>query len=285
MGIWELKQFGLASRKESATSGRLVNVSISTISENPDQPRKKFFEEDLQELAESIKHNGIIQPLIVRKLPGTDMKYELVAGERRLKAAKLAGEIQVPCVVIETNRQQSAILALMENMQRKDLNFFEEAQGIAKLISVYKLSQEEVAAYLGKAQSTVSNKLRLLKYSEREVEQFLNAGLTERHARALLKLSTEELRELAISKVISGNLTVQETEALVESLIIGEKEKASFEKRKVVLRDVRLYINTIKKTVENMNEVGIAAGIEKREGIGCIEYVVRIPLEESAKGK
>lgn len=281
--MWELKQFGLTNKKDTPTVGRLINITVSNITQNPDQPRKKFFEEDLQELAESIKHNGIIQPLIVRKLPGADAKYELVAGERRLKAAKLAGEVQVPCVVIETNRQQSAILALMENMQRKDLNFFEEAQGIAKLISVYKLSQEEVAAYLGKAQSTVSNKLRLLKYNDHEVEQFLNAGLTERHARALLKLTTEELRELAINKVIAANLTVQETEALVESLIIGAKEKANFEKRKVVLRDVRLYINTIKKTVENMNEVGIAAGIEKRQGIGCIEYVVRIPLEEPNK--
>ena len=199
---------------------RVVEVNVSEIVPNPHQPRTDFDLADMQSLAESIAQNGILQPLTVRK--DADQRYELVAGERRLRAAKLAGLQSVPCIILDISERNSAIMALVENIQRQDLSFFDEASAIEKLISYYGMTQEDAAAKLGKAQSTIANKLRLLRLTQAERDVIMKYNLTERHARALLRLRAPEERLQILDKVIKYNLNVEKTEAAVEAKIIRD---------------------------------------------------------------
>lgn len=259
---------------------RVVELDVSQIVPNPNQPRTQFDREDLSRLAKSIMQDGILQPLTVRRLGG---KYELVSGERRMRAAKMAGCRKVPCIVISVSEQASAFLALVENIQRQDLCFFDEAEAISKLITQYGLTQEKVALRLGMAQSTVANKLRLLKLSEAQRAEIMRLGLTERHARAVIRLETPQQRDFMIEKIAENNLNVERTETLIEKLLSQSKREDSIRRRAVVLRDVRLFMNTINKAVEVMKLAGVEADTRKIQSDSCIEYVITIPITQENK--
>lgn len=246
----------------------------------PHQPRKVFDEYELQALADSIAVNGIIQPLTVRK--GDSGKYILIAGERRLRAARMASLRRVPCVLHRTNETTSALYALTENMQRADLNFFEEAYGIQRLITDFGFSQSEVAVRLGMANSTVSNKLRLLKLSPAVQERISAASLTERHARALLRLPTEQ-REQTLDKIIAEGLSLYQAEELINSILNPQQESVTDAPeqntkpiRKSAIGDVKLFANSLSKLLITMQNAGITANSKKSENDKYIEYKVRI---------
>lgn len=261
--------------KEKTEEQRVLSIAVELIIPNPHQPRTSFHDPELRQLADSIRQNGILQPLTVRQ---RGERYELIAGERRLRAAKLAGLRAVPCIIMEINERNSAILALVENIQRQDLGFFDEAAAIEKLITYYGMTQEDAALKLGKAQSTVANKIRLLRLTAPEREMILEHHLTERHARALLKLGSAEERLTVLDKVVKHRLNVEKTERLIDEMLGKTRERENFRRRSVLFRDVRLFANTINKAVETMQAAGIPAASQKMQFDDYIEYRVRIPL-------
>ena len=214
-------------KEREKEENKVLQLPVSEIVPNPHQPRTEFDYSDITSLAESICQNGILQPLSVRKV---DKGYELIAGERRLRAAKLVKLKYVPCIVLNISERTSAILALVENIQRQDLSFFDEANAIEKLISYYGMTQEDAAIKLGKAQSTIANKLRILKLSDEEKELIIKFNLTERHARAMLRLANKEERMIILEKVIKYNLNVERTEQAIDEYIGKAKEKLSYKK-------------------------------------------------------
>lgn len=252
---------------------KVIQIDVDKIVPNPYQPRKSFGD-DLSGLAESIRHNGILQPLSVREIQNG---YELIAGERRLRAAKLNGMKEVPCIVIKITERNSAVMALIENIQRADLNFFEEASAIEKLIDFYGMTQEDAAVKLGKSQSTIANKLRLLRIGESEQIKIYEYGLTERHARALLKLKTPEEQSDVIELAYKRGLNVEATERYIESFIESKAKNERISKFSGAFKDVRLFVNTLNKAVEMMKAAGINADSQKIQEDGYIEYIVRIP--------
>lgn len=255
---------------------RLIMLKPSEITASPDQPRKSFDEYELKRLCDSIKASGIIQPLIVRK---TESGYRLIAGERRLKAAVMAGLRRVPCVIHKTDDETAALYSLLENLQRSNLTVFEEAEGINRLITEYGISQSEAAARLGISQSGLSNKLRLLKLSDSIKERVSSARLTERHARALLRLPEEE-REQALDRIIAEGLTVSQTEEYISSLLTPEEKPAPASHgepvRKSAIGDVRLFSNSLSKLLSTLQSSGINAKSRKYETDKYIEFKVRI---------
>ena len=258
---------------------KISDIPIIKIRPNKAQPRKVFNEEDLNALSQSITENGILQPLTVRKVSTTE--YELIAGERRLRASVMAGLRKVPCIVIKCSEKESAVYALLENLQRSDLGMFEEARGVSRLIRRYGLTQQEAAVKLGKTQSTIANKLRLLRLTYEEQEWIENAGLSERHARALLKLGDEGARREALSKIISENLNVQQSENLI-NLMLSSSPKSNKKQgtSKAVIKDVRIFVNTINKAIDTMRLAGIDAQSDKTDTDNFIEYTIRIPKKQ-----
>ncbi len=254
---------------------KLLMLKPNEIEPSKNQPRKTFDEYELKLLADSIQSSGIIQPLIVRK--GVDGKYELIAGERRYLAAKKVGLRRIPCVLHNTDDKTAAIYAIMENLQRQDLTFFEEAEAINRLIIHFEMSQLEVATRLGLAQSTLSNKLRLLRLSEDQRKRILTARLTERHARALLRLDGEE-RENALNYIIANALSLKESEEYIENILNPRQEDLPPEKpiRKYAISDVRLFYNSLSKLVNTLQNAGLNAKTRKYENEKYIEYKVRI---------
>ena len=247
----------LLRKKGMLDSTRVLFLPVDAIAPNPHQPRRVFPQHELEELADSIRALGLLQPLTVRR---SGSGWELVAGERRLRAAKLAGLTEVPCLSLQIDSQRSSLLALVENLQRKDLDFWEEALALDKLISTYHLSQEEAARRIGKSQSAVANKLRLLKLPGPVLERLRDAGATERHARALLPLGDPELQTQAADAIIKEKLTVAQTEALVEHLLHPAHEApappARRPRRVFVVKDVRLFLNTLNRGVALMRSAG-----------------------------
>lgn len=258
---------------------KISDIPIIKIRPNKAQPRKVFNEEDLNALSQSIAENGILQPLTVRKVSATE--YELIAGERRLRASVMAGLRKVPCIVIKCSEKESAVYALLENLQRSDLGMFEEARGVSRLIRRYGLTQQEAAVKLGKTQSTIANKLRLLRLTYEEQEWIENAGLSERHARALLKLGDEGARREALSKIISESLNVQQSENLI-NLMLNSSPKNNKKQgtSKAVIKDVRIFVNTINKAIDTMRLAGIDAQSDKTDTDNFIEYTIRIPKKQ-----
>ncbi|MGN1319674.1 MAG: ParB/RepB/Spo0J family partition protein, partial [Acutalibacteraceae bacterium] len=234
------------------------------------QPRKNFDGYELQTLADSISVSGIIQPLTVRK--GENGKYILISGERRLRAAKIAGLRRIPCVLHRTDEATSALYALTENMQRADLNFFEEAEAIQRLITDFGLTQSEVAVRLGMATSTISNKLRLLKLSPEIQNRLSAANLTERHARALLRLPAEQ-RDSVLDKIIAEGLGLYQTEELINDILNPDETDESSEPeqeivkpiRKSAIGDIKLFSNSLSKLLITMQNAGITANSRKHE--------------------
>lgn len=256
---------------------KVLNIATIQIRPNRTQPRRNFDEDELRSLSRSIVENGILQPLVVRRINNTE--FELIAGERRLRAAVMAGLSKVPCVVHRCGDKDSALLALIENLQRTDLNMFEEARGIARLIRKYGLTQEQAAIKLGKKQSTIANKLRLLRLTFDEQEWILTANLSERHARALLRINDEALRREVLSRIISDGLSVSAAEELVTDALIKkpEPEPQRRPERKIAVKDVRIFVNTINKAVDTMRLSGINAISRRSETDDYIEYTVKIP--------
>ena len=258
---------------KNRSSTTLVFIAIDKISKNDAQPRQNFDEDALKSLSESIKQNGIIQPLCVRK--NSDGGYTLISGERRLKAASMAGLRKVPCVLTDADERSSALLAIVENIQREDLNCFEEADSIFRLISEWGIPREQVAERLGMAGSTLSNKLRLLKLTPWQRERISAARLSERHARTLLRIEDTEKRDNALLTIIAKGLNVAESERMVAEMLSEKKETPS--KKRMVVGDIRLFANTISNAVDTMRRSGVNATAEKNETERFIEYKILIP--------
>lgn len=252
-------------------STRIQYLSVDAIVPNPGQPRKRFSQEGLEELAASIATHGILQPLSVRRTEGG---YELVSGERRLRAARLAGLSEVPCLLITADETQSSFLALIENVQRRDLDFLEEAQAIQALLDATGLSQEALAKQLGKAQSSLANKLRLLKLPPESLELLRRNGFTERHARALLCLSDPEAQTAAAHYIVAHGLTVAKTEAYIDSLLhpAPQRSKPTF-----LLKDVRFFLNTVTRGLSLMQSAGVNAACDRQDTDHEILLTIRIP--------
>ncbi len=265
------------------SDSRIVEIPTVKIRPNKTQPRKIFDEDKLRELSKSIEENGVLQPLTVRKV--SQNEYEIIAGERRLRASVMAGCSRVPCIVIKCNDRESAMLALLENLQRCDLGIFEEARGISRLIRRYGITQEQAAKKLGKSQSTIANKLRLLNLTYDEQDWIVQAGLSERHARALLRIYDQELRKEALSKIIAQNLNVTQSENLIEEMLFSTQaaEKSKKGTQKVLIRDVRIFINTINKAINTMKLAGINAICKHKDSGDYIEYTVKIPKNKGEK--
>lgn len=253
------------------TAGQVLLIPSEMIYPNPNQPRKAFNQEELVNLAISIRMNGILQPLTVRQI---DKGYELVAGERRLRASRLAGLVTVPCIVIEVNTLKSAIFSLIENLQRQNLNYFEEAVAIEKLMKDFDISQEDAARRLGKAPSTVSNKLRLLTLPEKARELLLEKGLSERHARALLRLDKDDVFP-CLEVIIERKLNVSQTENYINELLSHEEKPKR--QTKIMFSDVKIFLNTINNAVDTMNRAGIKADVKREDTGDSYRYVIDIP--------
>ncbi len=263
--------------------GGIVYLSTEDICPNPVQPRKLFDDESLEELSRSIKDYGILNPLSVR-IRGS--RYELVAGERRLRAAKLAGLKEVPCILLDVNMEDASLIALVENLQRRDLDFIEEANGINQLIRMFGMSQEEAARRIGKSQSAVANKLRLLKLPQDVLEGLRENGLSERHGRALLRLPEPEQQREALMYIVDNSLTVAATDAYIDALLSQPEEEQRVEKpegkRTFVLKDVRVFLNTLSRSIDLMKQGGIDAGVRREETEDSLILTISIP---KAKGQ
>ena len=253
--------------------GQIILVPQEEIYPNPNQPRKRFDFDELESLAQSIRQNGIIQPIAVRV--NSRGEYELISGERRLRASRLVGMAQIPCIIMEASDEKSALFALLENIQRSDLGFFEEAQAIEKLIDDFGMSRDEVCKKLGKAPPTISNKLRLLRLPEDIRLKICQENLTERHARALLRLPAESQMQRAMSIIAEKRLSVAETERLVSQILDNDGRRRQPPVK--LFKDVRIFVNTLNHAVDTMRRAGIEADSAKSETDEYIEYIVRIP--------
>ena len=248
-------------------TGRVVFLPARAIKPNPSQPRKIFQEEALLELAESIRQHGILQPLSVRRV-GT--QYELSAGERRLRAGILAGLTEIPCIVMTMDEKESGMAAMIENLQRQDLDFVEEAQGIARLMDAWSMSQEQVARILGKSQSAVANKLRILRHSPQVLNALRQNSLTERHARALLKLPSEPEKIAAIAVIARLNMSVARTEKYIEDLLEGKESKNG-------RVNLGAFLNSLNQSLQRIQLSGIPAVSERKETDRQIVVTITIP--------
>lgn len=277
--------------------GGIIYLRIDDISPNPVQPRKIFDDEALKELSESIRSYGILNPLTVRLRGG---KYELVAGERRLRAARLAGLREVPCILLDVNMEDASLIALVENLQRRDLDFIEEAVGINRLIRMFGMSQEEAARRIGKSQSAVANKLRLLKLPQDILDSLRANGLTERHGRALLRLPRAEEQRSALEFIIENGLTVAATDAYIDALLSPPEETAEETvqeaaeetkedkptgRRAFVLKDVRVFLNTVTRSIDLMKQGGIDAGIHREDTEDSLILTISIPKKTTEPKK
>lgn len=260
-------------------SKNISYLSIDCVRPNPYQPRKQFGKGALEELCESIQQYGVIQPINVRRISNSN--YELVAGERRLRAAVMAGLKEIPAIVININDNDSAVMALIENLQRENLSFMEEAEGYNNLINEHGLTQEELAQKVGKSQSTIANKIRLLRLSPMVKKILSDNNLTERHARALLKLHDEQLQLKVLRRVCERGLNVKRTEELVEKVIDKfikqDKEKAPDRKFTKAIKDIRIFVNTIRQAVEMMRKSGVNAKAAQIDRGDYLEFVIRVP--------
>ena len=259
----------------------VARIPIDAIKPNPYQPRRVFAQEALEELCASIRQYGLLQPISVRKA-GSDT-YELIAGERRLRASKMAGLTHIDAIIFTTYEQDSAVIAMMENLQRENLHYMEEAEGYQNLIRDHGMSQDELARKLGKNQSTIANKMRILKLPMPVKRLLLQHNLTERHARALLRLHNEEMQIKIIQVIVHQGLNVKATEELVERTIgklYGIEEETEEKKQPVYkgfVRDTRLFVNSIRTVVRQMTEAGVAAKMESVDKEDGMEVRVWIP--------
>lgn len=263
------------------TRNRIISIGIHEITRNPYQPRREFDKENLSELAQSILAYGVIQPIIVRKV---NDEYQIVAGERRYRACKLIGLKEIPALVQDMNDEKAAAVSLIENLQRKDLNYFEEANAYSVLINTFGMTQEELARKVGKSQSAIANKIRLLKISG-SVRSLISPDIiSERHARALLKLNSAEMQREVIKQVYEKELTVKETEELVDRIKVNnipqEISNESNHSVSMIIRDARIFLNTIKETVTRAKQTGIEIYMVENDNDKEYEVTIRIPKQK-----
>jgi len=269
---------------------KILMLSVSDIAPNPLQPRKSFDEEEITFLAESIKQFGIIQPIAVKSREDAPClqlnnekiyaaSYEIIAGERRWRAARRLGLKKIPCMVFETDKLGSAMLALVENIQRKELGIFEEATALQNLLLMTEMTQNELARRLAVSQSNISNKLRLLKLSAEERALISSASLTERHARALVRVESERSRIALTKRIIEKNLSALETEKLIDDYLRGDfsKEKPQGKITRIgVIKDIRFFFNTLDRAISLLGDAGIKAKSEKTEYDDYLEIVIKV---------
>lgn len=261
--------------KENKHKSEILSIDIGNIERNPSQPRKVFADDAILKLADSIKQYGIIQPLVVRK---TIDGYELISGERRLRAAKELGMTHVPCVVSNASDETSAEMAIIENLIREDLNIFEEAEAIEMLIDTYALTQEEIATKLSTSQSYIANKLRLLRLSSDERQKILKHKLTERHARALLKIYDESMRAKALESIISQGLNVARSEDMIEALL-SKSEPVAAKKR--TFKSLSSFYEAIERAIDIASNSGVKIKSRKIESDSFTELTILIPKSAS----
>lgn len=249
---------------------QIVEIKVEEISVNPFQPRQEFNQAEIEELANSIKNFGLIQAITVRE---KDNQYELIAGERRLRAARLLNKDFIPAVVKDFNDQQMAEIALIENLQRKDLNYLEEAQAYQRLLDEFNLTQKELAARVSKSQSTIANKLRLLSLSDQIREKLLAANLSERHGRALLRLESSEEQLEVVEEITKKELNVRESEKLIKKKQQPTKKKKQI---KHISDDLRLFANSLEKRISEIKDSGIKVEFERSDDQDSIEYYIKL---------
>ena len=267
------------NQKGEFLSSRVRYIPINAVRPNPQQPRRSFDETALQELADSISAYGILQPLTVRDRGGV---YELVAGERRLRAARIAGLREVPCLIAEVGEEDAALLALIENLQRRDLDYMEEAAAIARLIRRYGLSQQQAAEKLGKSQPTIANKLRLLRLSAPVIDCLRQYGLTERHARTLLRLTDPEQQLAAARHIGKRGLNVAQTEQYIDRLTAKNRTEPPRRRPTYIIKDVRLFLNSVERGVRLMQSAGVGAEVGRRDTEEEILLTIHIPKRREA---
>lgn len=267
------------TQKGEFLSSRVRYIPINTVRPNPQQPRRSFDEAALRELADSIRAYGILQPLTVRDKGGF---YELVAGERRLRAARIAGLREVPCLVAEVGEEDAALLALIENLQRRDLDYMEEAAAIARLIRRYGLSQQQAADKLGKSQPAIANKLRLLRLPPPVTDCLRQYGLTERHARTLLRLTDQEQQLAAARHMGQRGLNVAQAEQYVDALTAENRTQPPHRRPTYIIKDVRLFLNSVERGVRLMQSAGVGAEVGRRDTDEEILLTIHIPKRRPA---
>ena len=267
------------TQKDEFLSSRVRYIPINTVRPNPQQPRRSFDETALRELADSIRAYGILQPLTVRDRGGF---YELVAGERRLRAARIAGLREVPCLVAEVGEEDAALLALIENLQRRDLDYMEEAAAIARLIGRYGLSQQQAADKLGKSQPAIANKLRLLRLAPPVIDCLRQYGLTERHARTLLRLTDPEQQLAAARHRGQRGLNVAQAEQYVAALTAENRTAPPQRRPTYIIKDVRLFLNSVERGVRLMQSAGVGAEVGRRDTEEEILLTIHIPKRRPA---
>lgn len=265
----------LTANRGAGASGVISLLPIDIIHPNPYQPRNQFDPTALEELCASIKAYGILQPITVRRLGGS---YELVAGERRLRAAKMAKLSSVPAVIVNLSEEDSALVALLENLQRCDLTFLEEAEGYEKLVRLHGMTQEQIAQRIGKTQSAVANKLRLLRLPPMIKRKIREHNLTERHARALLRLVDDcKLQATALDRIIAAGLNVSQSEQLVDKLL-KESIPGKAQKLRVGNQSLKIAANTLRQAVQLITKSGIRAVLKEKKTDGYVEYTITLPL-------
>jgi len=255
---------------------QVKDIDINIVKPNPFQPRKYFDVFQLEELAKSIKEYGVIQPIMVRK---KDDYFEIIAGERRFRASQKLGNKTIPAIVRKMTDRDVAEVALIENLQREDLNFFEEAEGYKRLIQEFNLTQDDVAKRVGKSQSTIANKLRILKLPTEIRENISTDVITERHARALLKVEDKSMQLSILKEIYENELNVRETDNLIATFLEHRCQNAEDKKQKRIVRvvkDIRICINTIKNAVKTIKETGIKVSMQEKECGEYVEVTIRI---------
>jgi len=279
-GFSVLDTCGIMAQPSSNTQEvKVEKIAIEKIVPNPYQPRKTFDDEGLADLSASIAQYGVLQPLLVA--PAENGDYMLIAGERRLRASKMAELKEVPVIISQYTSQQIAEIALIENLQREDLHYLEEAEGYEQLMEQFHLTQEAMATRVGKKQSTIANKLRLLKLSAKVREELRSAGLTERHARALLKIKDEAQQMEVLAVVVKNAYNVRQTEQYIEKLL--EEKQPEKKKRMLIVNDVRVYLNSIKQVVNTIKTAGIPCEMEQT--LENDEVVIQLRIKNQKKAK
>ena len=261
----------------------IVEIPTERLLPNPYQPRKQFSSEEMLGLADSIQQNGVLQPLLARRINNSDY-YELIAGERRLRASILANLQTVPCIVLDCDYQDSAVISILENIQRANLNFFEEALAIAHLHEHFGLTQQEIGKKLGKSQSALSNKLRLLRLSPDCVRLLREHDLSERHARALLRLTDEEDRLKALQVIAARGYNVAQSEAYIEELLKLKQKTPPPRLPTYIVKDVRIFLNTIRHSLGLMQRAGVEADMQREDTDDGILLTIRIPKRAKEAG-
>jgi len=258
-----------------ADGAAVLEIPSGEIETSPYQPREIFGQDELEELAASIREVGLIQPIVVKRMD--EGRYQLVVGERRLRACRMAGLERIPAVIKEYSERQAALAALTENLQRQDLHFFEEARGYQTLLEQFQLTQDELAARIGRNQSTISNKIRLLALGQAVQEAVMKHGLNERQARALLRLPSEEEQIQVIKEIAADELSARETDRLIESMLSGGRHAKKAQQRIIrVIRDMRIFVNSFKETVKAMRQSGLSVEMMEEEDQEGVVITIRV---------